>query len=126
MEIQGRSITAYFADRNDAEEAKERLLQAGLVETQLDSISRFDATGTDALQNPTTGEFGSLSALTMGADPSSPDAGALLAADPTASGYAADGTGVREKAWMVITVTDGSDVQVERAVKILKQYGGEV
>lgn len=126
MEIQGRSITAYFADRNDAEEAKERLQQAGLADTQLDSVSRFDATGTDTLQNPSTGRFGSLSSLTMGADPSPPDAGALLAADPAASGYAADSTGVHEKAWMVITVTDGSDVEVERAVKILKQYGGEV
>lgn len=77
MEIEGRSITAYFAHRSDAEEATERLRHAGLAETQLDPIAAMEA-------------------------------------DPAAT------------AWMVVTLTDGSDVQVERATKILKQYGGEV
>ncbi len=77
METQGRSITAYFAHRSDAEEATERLRHAGLGDTQLDPVSAMEAA------------------------PS-------------------------EQAWMVVTLTDGSDVQVERATKILKQFGGEV
>ena len=50
----------------------------------------------------------------------------LLAAHASASGFAADSTGVREKAWLVVTVTDGSDEEVERAVQIVKHYGGDV
>ena len=77
MEIQGRSITAFFAHRSDAEEATARLRHAGLADTQLDLVAAMEA-------------------------------------DPA------------ERAWMVVALTDGSDVQVERATKILKQYGGEV
>lgn len=128
MRIEGRSVFGYFADRNDAEEAKERLVRAGFSETELDAVSRYGdgGGGAEVVHNVTTGRFDSLADLTLGLETGGDDRGPLLAADAAASGYAADGTGPREKAWLVVTVTDGSDQEVERAVKILKSYGGEV
>ena len=43
MRIEGRSIFGYFADRRDAEQAKERLVAAGFNDTQLDSGARIAA-----------------------------------------------------------------------------------
>lgn len=126
VKIDGRSVFGYFADRNDAEEAKERLIKAGFDDTALDSVSRFQGDGPDDHINPMTGGFGSLADLTLSADVEGDDTGILLAADPSASGFAADSTGLQEKAWLVVAVTDGSDQEVERAVKILKSYGADV
>lgn len=122
MKIEGRSIFGYFADRNDAEQAKERLVAAGFEDTQLDSV-RHDRGGD---YRPLTGGIDSLSNLVLGSDVESDDAGILLAANPSASGFASGDAGVREKAWLVVTVTDGSDEEVERAVQIVKHYGGDV
>lgn len=127
MRIEGRSVFGYFSDRNAAAEAAQRLQQAGFSDTQLDSTSLTSQRGrTQDPVNPSTGQFGSLSQLTMGADPQSDAAGVLLSADSSASGYAADNAGVDGHGWMVVAVTDGSDAEVERAVKILKSHGGDV
>ena len=52
VKIDGRSVFGYFADRNDAEEAKERLIKAGFDDTALDSVSRFQGDGPDDHINP--------------------------------------------------------------------------
>lgn len=126
MEIDGRSIFGYFSDQASAEEARELLLQAGFHDVQLDTVSGTDQEGrVDRLTNPLTGGFGSLSALTTGAGVGD-DTGILLAADNTASGYGAGGAGPRGLGWMIVAVTDGTDEEVERAVKILKSHGADV
>lgn len=128
MKTDGRSIFGYFTDRNDAESAKDRLIQAGIEDIQLDSVSRTSQGGRpDQLFNPSTGDFDSLSRLTMGADVGAlgDDTGILLSADTSASGYGG-GAEPQEAAWMIVAVTDGSDAQVERAVKIMKSHGANV
>lgn len=126
MRIDGRSVFGYFSDRQEAEEAYKMLSQAGFHDIALDEVSGTDQDARpDAWTNPLTGDFGSLSSLTLGADVGD-DAGILLAADNSASGYGAGGAGPRGLSWMVVAVTDGSDVEVERAVKILKSHGAEV
>lgn len=124
MQIEGRSIFGYFSDRNDAESAKEQLRKAGFEDTQLDAVRHDGAVG--SATRPISGEISSLSDLTMGADSEGDDTGILLSADPAASGLARGDLGEGAKAWLVVTVTDGSDQEVERAVKILKSHGGDV
>ena len=127
MRIEGRSIFGYFSDRNAANEAAERLRQAGFSDTQVDSVSLTSQRGrTDELFNPSTGRFGSLSQLTMGAEPDGDASGILLSAGSSASGYASGDTQADGHGWMVVALTDGSDMEVERAVKILKSHGGDV
>ncbi len=123
MEIDGRSIFGYFSDRNDAEQAKEQLLRAGFNDTQLDSVRHDEPIGAST---PTlSAQFDSLSELTLGTQ-TGDDTGILLAADTAASGMAGRGQPPLDKAWLIVTVTDGSDEQVERAVKILKSNGADV
>lgn len=127
MHIEGRSVFGYFSDRNAAVQALQRLQQAGFSHAQLDSLSLTSQRGRlEEVVNPSTGDFGSLSQLTMGETPASDSAGILLSADPSASGYATGDVGAEGHGWMVVAVTDGSDVEVERAVKILKSHGGDV
>lgn len=124
MEIDGRSIFGYFADRNEAEKAKERLVQAGFRDTILDTVRHDGAVGEST---PTLApQIDSLSDLTLGTETHDDDSGILLAADPSASGLASSADPPSNKAWLIVTLTDGTDEQVERAVKILKSHGAEV
>jgi len=124
MQIKGRSLFGYFSDRNEAEAAKELLMRAGLGETQVDSTGsgRFVGGGAPAI----SGTFDSLSELTLGVETQGDDSGILLSADPSASGLASSEEMPQGKAWLVVTVTNGSDEEVERAVKIIKRCGGDV
>ena len=109
------------------EEAAERLRRAGFIDTQLDTVSATSQGGrAEEPFNPSTGSFGSLSQLVMGAEPENDASGILLSADASASGYAAGNAHADGHGWMVVAVTDGSDVEVERAVKIIKSHGGDV
>lgn len=114
MRIDDRSIFGYFTDRQDAERAQEQLRSAGFDQTHLDALRHGDR-----IDAP----------LTMGVDSGTDvgdDTGVLLGADPAASGLAAPDEAPVGKAWLVVALTDGSDEKVERAVKILKRYGGDV
>lgn len=127
MNIDGRSVFGYFTDRNDAEQAMEQLVSAGFDKSDLglDSIRDSGAVGTPS--RPISGSIGSLSELTLGTPHIGDDTGILLSADPSASGLASQSDGViPEKAWVLVAVTDGSDEEVERAVKILKRHGADV
>src|SRR5690606_6466578 len=127
MQIEGRSVFGYFSDQDAAQQAAHRLRQAGFSDTQLDALSATSQEGrVDEPFNPSTGRFASLSQLVMGADPSEETSGILLSADASASGLATGDAHAQGHGWMVVALTDGSDVQVERAVKIIKSHGGDV
>src|SRR5690625_2390599 len=108
MKLIGRSILAYYSRREQAEEAQSRLRHEGYGTVQLDRMSRYGGEAAQQVQNPLTGDFGSLAELTAGADiDGDADAGALIAADTSASGLAHGHTGepsVRERAWVLTVV----------------------
>lgn len=127
MKLIGRSILGYYVRREQAEEAIARLRREGFETVQLDRISRYGGEAAQQRHNPLTGDFDSLASLSAGADiDGDADAGALIAADPTASGLAAVdyGPGTAGRAWLVTVVT--TEDRANRAVHILEETGGSV
>lgn len=130
MKLIGRSILAYYTHRGQAEDAQAQLRRQGFDTVQLDRISRYGGESAQQLHNPLTGAFGSLASLSAGADTDGDDdAGVLIAADTSASGFADGGgadyaPGVHEQAWLITVVT--SEDRANRAVHILEETGGTV
>ena len=126
MSIDGRSIYGYFSSLNDAEKARERLIAAGFVHAVISASHRADAASPGGgLGSYPYGDAGDLSNLMSGAEPLSEVGNILLGAAP-ASGLHAGASAQAGPEWLVMAVTDGSDTEVERAVQIIKQFGGDV
>lgn len=128
MKLVGRSILAYYTRREEAEQAQSRLRREGFDTVQLARIGRYGGESAQQLHNPLTGDFGSLADLTAGADTGGDDdAGALIAADTSASGLAHGqdyDPGIQERAWVLTVVT--TEDRANRAVHILEDTGGVV
>ena|GEM_PF-1597503 len=128
MNIDGRSVLGYFDDQDDAEKAKERLIAAGFPRTGID-VARRGAAVPSAHDASLAGGAGFTSDQTHEPAPYAHDGSILLAADPALgahwNGYSTEGAKPGTD-WLVVTVTDGSDTEVERAVQIIKHYGGDV
>lgn len=117
------TLLAYFPSRAQAQKARDALAAEGFGELQIDRVSRYGTESASILTNPVTGGFTSLANLTLGSQDAGDDEGALMAADPTASGLA-EGVGVREKGYLLTVVTRHE--RVNRAREIVEQEGGEV
>ncbi|AMA72348.1 hypothetical protein ACH33_05425 [Aneurinibacillus sp. XH2] len=86
-----KNILAYFKSPEEAEKAASELQTLGVVDMQIDRISRFPGDGVGRIMNPITSNMSSLADVTLGADVSNRDAGVLLAADVGASGMSDGG-----------------------------------
>lgn len=127
VDLVGRNVLAYFTRREHAERARSVLRQEGFDTVQLDRISRYGGESAQELHSPLTGNIDSLADLSAGADTDGGDAGALIAADTSASGLAHGhdyDPGIQERTW-VVTVVTGED-RINRAVQILEDTGGTV
>ena len=122
-----RSILSSFPSSGQARKAVEALKNAGLTEVQLDRVSRYGVE-IDAHYNNPINRAETLTGPTLysrNAKDMDDNTRVLLAADPSASGYGCDDYGVAGgRAFLVTVVAD--EGQVDRAVEIIKQHGGEV
>lgn len=124
MQIEGRSILAYFHDRKDAERAREKLESAGYSEIGIDRLTELGGEETDDVANPLTSDFRGLGELTLGAKTGDDDKRILRAAHPAASGMATEEVAEADYAWILAMVTQ--EEHVEPALRILRAHGGEV
>jgi len=123
-----RSILSYFSASDQAQKAIDALKKAGINEVRLDRVSRYGAVPDKEYNNPINNAQ-SLTGITMFSSETNEitgsDAGVLLGADPSASGYGCADYGVAGgRAFLVTVVTN--EKQLDKAVEIIKQHGGEV
>lgn len=123
-----RAVLAFFGSSQKALEAQKRLKAAGFDAEQVDQVHRYPGDGTQNLMNPTQGRFRSLAELSLGADVDiTENPGPLMAADPSASGFAIPlaeelpgATG-----FMVTTLVE-TDQAADEVAKIVEEMGGYV
>lgn len=114
----------FFPSYPAAAAVAERLREQGFTELQVDQIHRYPGDGVERRQNPTQGRFGSLANLSLGADIDPTDnAGPLLAADPSASGWSNPGEFPGQYGFMLAVVVD-SDSQAEQVARAIEAGGG--
>ncbi len=122
-----RSILSYFPTSSKAQEAVTALKEAGISEVQLDRVSRYGATNDAHINNPINNAE-TLTGITLFSEDKAEldaDKRVLLGADPSVSGYGYEDYGVAGgRAFLVTAVTN--EELLDRAVQIIKQYGGEV
>lgn len=121
-----RAVLGFFPSSDSAQRAVEHFRQAGYAESdvQMDQVHRYPGDGTQQLMNPAQGRFGSLGELSLGADvdPAN-NAGPLLAADPSASGFASTGELPGQYGFMVTVLVD-SDREADEVAGQIEQLGG--
>ncbi|MBN2908703.1 hypothetical protein JQC72_04105 [Polycladomyces sp. WAk] len=113
MKEQG--ILAYFRTEEQANKAAEELKRRGVENVQVDRFSVFPSTEERDLDNPIAEPISSLAQNVMDAYISSPDAGVLAAAHPSASGMA-DGSRITDEDVLVTAVVDESRLEEMRAL----------
>ncbi|MEQ8201180.1 MAG: hypothetical protein ABRQ24_07150 [Syntrophomonadaceae bacterium] len=125
-----RSIFGFFGSSTKAADAVEALKNAGLVEDegsiQLDQVSRFGTTNDQEYNSPINNAT-TLHGPTIYSNSAGVDDGAnpLLAAEASESGVGANYENqAGGKSFMVVLVT--ANQNVDQAVSIMKQYGGQV
>lgn len=121
-----RSVMGFFPSFPAANEVADRLRAQGFTEMQVDQVHRYPGDGTERLQNPSQGRFGSLANLSLGAavDPAG-NAGPLMAADPSASGLSNPGEFPGRYGFMLAVLVD-SDDQAEQVAREIEGAGGLV
>lgn len=122
-----RSILSYFASSEDAAKAGQALQDAGILETQIDRVSRYGVTNDAHYSNPLNRATSITGPTLFEGDKEEMDADTrvLLAADPSVSGYGDANYGIAGgKAFLLTVVT--SEGKVDQAVGIIKQHGGQV
>ncbi|GAX89102.1 hypothetical protein [Effusibacillus lacus] len=118
-----QAILASFADPDVAQKASNELKKMGINTVQIDRVSPYPGQPTQNLRNPITGNIPSLGELTLGMDAiSSRDAGVLMAADPSASGYATTADDVSGEDILLTAVVPKD--KVEQAVQVIRSHGG--
>lgn len=124
-----RSIMAFFPSSTRASRASKEIIQAGLVSDSdsisVDRVSRYGMSYNDEMNNPINNAR-TISGVTLYGTSSAGDGpDPLLAATDSASGMATDGAGMAGgEAFMLTVVT--VDKNVEQAVSIIKNHGGQV
>jgi len=122
-----RSILASFARSSDARAAARDLRAAGIGEVQVDRISRYGVHNDAHYSNPLNRATTISGPVLYSGDREEMDADTrtLLAADPSVSGYGNRNYGrAGGKAFLLTAVTAGENV--DRALAIIRQHGGEV
>lgn len=123
-----RAVFGFFPTSQAAQEAVDHFRRSGYSDSdvQMDQVHRYPGDGTQRLQNPSQGRFGSLANLSLGADVDPTDnAGPLLANDPSASGFGGTGELPGRYGFMV-TVLVRDDREAENVARHLEELGGLV
>jgi hypothetical protein len=123
-----RAVFGFFPSSQAGQQAVDRFRSAGYGErdVRLDQVHRYPGDGTERLQNPAQGRFGSLAELALGTDVDPTDnTGPLLAADPSASGLATQEELPGQFGFMVTVVVE-SDEEAEQVAQQIEELGGMV
>lgn len=115
-----QGILAYFKDPEDAKHAAKKLESLGIQTIQIDRVSTNPGESVSKLVNPITGNMPSLGRMTLGTDFDGRNAAVLAAADPSANGLSGELVSGED---ILLTVVCEKNL-VERAVKIIKDAGG--
>jgi hypothetical protein len=120
-----RSILATFPGTLQAEEAAQRLKEEGYDAVDVTSIGQFGYEPNSHISDPLAGQAITLSGLTIfgGNEDHLGAAGPLLAASPLASGQSASDAGGGFGVLLTVVTTEES---INRAVELIKEYGGQV
>jgi len=118
-----KNILAYFHSPEEAEGAKQKLLALRAIDVSIDRVSRYPGEGVERIQNPATGDFGSLAALSLDADVSGQSAGILLSAGTDASGLSDGGAGGPTGRDVLLTAVVDESVH-RQALSVIEQAGG--
>jgi len=124
-----QTLLAYFPSSTKATKAAEILKSIGITEIQIDRISKFGTSTNEKINNPISGRSTTASGLSLySADIAKfedNNAHILLASEPSVSGIAAADYGLAGGEAFLVTAIARQD-QVEKAVNILKQSGGQI
>ncbi|MFD2170570.1 hypothetical protein [Tumebacillus lipolyticus] len=121
-----QSILAYFNSPDQAEKAKQGMLeQLDLTDEtcQIDRISAQPGDATEQVINPINASFSSHATLIENLSPTENSSGILLGSDPAVSGMS-DGTGMLSGRDTLLTVVCPAD-KLDRALQIIEQNGGQ-
>jgi hypothetical protein len=118
-----KNILAYFKSPEEAEQAAEQLSSLGVIDLQIDRISRYPGEGVERGTNIIGGSILSLANMTLSADITNRDAGILMAADVSASGMS-DGQQDDITGRDILLTVVVEDVKHHEALKIVEKFGG--
>lgn len=123
------SILAYFPGSENARQAADQLVEAGLVteqqNLQIDRISRFEDTSDSHYNSPLNNAL-TLSGVTLYSEKEGEQGySPLLAASDSASGLGSPDAGAAGGRAFLVTVVLPEE-KVAQAVKIIKANGGQV
>jgi hypothetical protein len=124
-----RAIIAYFPSSTKAEKAITALDQAGFPQASLKRVSKFGVVRNASFDNALNGQAETLTGLALFSANTDKDMNQseriLMAADPSVSGMSALGYGLAGSTSFSV-IAFAPEEQVEKAVQILKDHGGEV
>ncbi|MDI6870556.1 MAG: hypothetical protein QME79_04210 [Bacillota bacterium] len=123
-----RAVFGFFPSSQSAQRAVDHFRRAGHPETdvQMDQVHAYPGDGTQRLLNPSQGRFGSLAELSLGADVDpTTNAGPLLAASPSASGFGSPDELPGGNGFMVTVLVD-SDEEADEVARQIEDLGGLV
>ncbi|TLS53749.1 hypothetical protein FE782_05640 [Paenibacillus antri] len=121
-----KNILAYFKSPEEAEGAAQKLHALRAIDVSIDRISKYPGGGGGAhAENPVSGDFGSLAALTLGADVGGNSPGILLSAGTDASGMSDGGQGGPTGRDVLLTAVVDEGVH-RQALSVIEQAGGAV
>ncbi len=116
-----RNILASYKTVEHAQLAARELSENGFKDLQVDRVSQYPGSYLNNIVNPLTGDFDSLSNLTVGSF-TDKNAEILAAADVAASGMA-DGSKMElDRNVLLTVVTD--EVHAKKAEEIINNFGG--
>jgi len=118
-----KNILAYFKSPEEAQGAAQKLYALRAVDVSIDRFSRYPGGGIGHSENPATGDFGSLAALSLGADVSGNNPGILMAAGTDASGMSDGGQGGPTGRDVLLTAVVDESVH-HHALKVVEEAGG--
>lgn len=117
-----RTILASFYSHGEAAKAAAEIHNQGIEVAEVDELDGYSNNAQPRDAYTISGKIDSLSALTLGAEPSSRDVGILLSADPAASGMAGEPDRMIGRNYLLTVVCDNK--LVDTAVDIIKRYNG--
>ena len=129
MNDKERTIIAHFPSSTKAEAAGKALRAAGFSDITIKRNTRYGISYDTHYNNPVSNLAETLTGLTIYSTDMPNDenraARVLMGSDPSVSGYSVHGYGLAGgKAFTLVTFA--TEDQIERAVAIIKENGGEV
>ncbi|MCL6516026.1 hypothetical protein [Alicyclobacillus sp.] len=117
-----RTVLSSFRSEADARHAEKKIRALGVEVTQVSELHAYPGGMPERNAFPISGKIQGLASLTLNTDPSTHEAGVLLAADPAASGMSDGADNVTGRNFL-LTVVCPED-RVEQVVQVIKDCDG--